>query len=165
MQPIRLLPPLPLHSPPGGERRADFNVTILKSSYSLVSNSYVKMSLSIYLSIYHDAQCGDINAKCNDAMLLGSACPPCRIHVEPTYVGGEMHHCRLLLHCLTQKELHRPKNLARKKKWGVTLWLEVGCCGGGKGRSKDKKPFPPDQPPEVNCFWGCHPCRWVSKPY
>ena len=32
VQPLRLQPPLPLHSPPGGERRADFKLTILLKS-------------------------------------------------------------------------------------------------------------------------------------
>ena len=32
VQPLRLRPPLPLHSPPGGERRADLSLTILKST-------------------------------------------------------------------------------------------------------------------------------------
>ena len=32
VQPIRLRPPLPLHSPPGGKRRAALIIVILKSN-------------------------------------------------------------------------------------------------------------------------------------
>ena len=43
VQPIRLRPPLPLHSPPGGEKRAAFNLTILKSRIVIHGNYIVKL--------------------------------------------------------------------------------------------------------------------------